>query len=297
VSRIFGKRSIAGRETHPIGLGGMPLSIEGRPAERDAIRVIHAALDHGIELLDTADVYAIGEDDLGHNEVLVGRAIRAWGGDRARVVIATKGGVTRPGGGWAHDARPEHLRRACEASLARLGLERIPLYQLHALDDRVPIEESVGALARLRDEGKIGAIGISNVTTEQLVRARAVAEIASVQNRIGFYDRDHLESAMVATCEGGGIALIAHSPLGGWKAGGIAHEPMLQAIARTHRVTPHQVVLAWLLARSPAIIPIPGASKVENALASAEATTIALTAEDLAAIDGSSTEDQSTLRS
>lgn len=286
---------MAGRAVHPIGLGCMPLSIEGRPAERDAIRVIHAALDHGIELLDTADAYAIAEGDVGHGETLVGRALRAWSGDRARIVVATKGGVTRPGGGWGHDARPEHLRRACEASLARLGIERIPLYQLHAPDERVAIEESVGELARLRREGKIGAIGISNVTVEELARARSVTEVASVQNRIGFYDRAGLGSGMVALCEREHVALIAHSPLGGWRAGGIAHHPLLQAVARANGITPHQVVLAWLLARSPAIVPIPGASKVENAVASAEAAAISLPAEDLAAIDAAA--DQSTLRS
>ena len=289
-------RWVAGRAVHPIGLGCMPMSIEGRPAEREAIRVIHAALGHGVELLDTADVYAIGEDDVGHNETLVGRALRAWSGDRARVVVATKGGVTRPGGGWAHDARPEHLRRACEASLARLGIERIPLYQLHAVDERVSIEESVGELARLRDEGKLAAIGVSNVTVEELERARSAAEIVSVQNRLGFYDREPLASGMAAVCEREGITLIAHSPLGGWKAGGIAHHPLLQAIGRHHGITPHQVVLAWLLARSPAILPIPGASKVDNAIASAGAAAITLAADELAAIEAAAG-DHSTLRS
>lgn len=269
---------------HPIGIGCMPLSIEGRPREADAIRVIHAAIERGVSLFDTADVYCLGEDDLGHNERLLGRALRGRNG----LLIATKGGVTRPGGGWGHDGRPEHLIRACERSLSRLALDRIPLYQLHAVDRAVPIEESVGALAQLRDQGKIGAIGISNVTRDELVRARSVAEIAAVQNRAGFYDREGLTDGVLEACEEHGIAFVAHSPLGSWKAGGIAHEPVLQEIARARGVNEHQVVLAWLLARSPCVIPIPGASRIASAIASAEAAAIALGHDEIARIDRSS---------
>lgn len=248
----------------------MNLSLASAPSESDAIRVIHAALDAGMEMIDTADVYSPNADAIGHNEHLIARADV---GERA--LIATKGGVRREGEAWIHDGRPEHLRKACEASLRRLG--RIDLYYLHAIDARVPIEDSVGELARLREEGKIAHLGVSNVDRASLERAMTVAPIVAVQNEASPYRSDTLSDGVLELCESRGIAFVAHSPMGGWRAGSTAHLPVLRAIAGELGTTPFAVVIAWLLARSPAIIPIPGASREENARASAAAVSLSLT--------------------
>lgn len=265
-------RRIAGREVLPIGLGAMNLSLAGGPSRSDAIRVIHAALDAGITLVDTADVYAPSAEAIGHNEELVREATR--GRD---VLVATKGGVRRRGEEWLHDGRPAYLRAACEASLARLG--RIDLYYLHAVDGEVPIEESAGELARLRDEGKIGAIGVSNVTRGELERALRVAPIAAVQNAASPYRPGALRDGVLELCEREGIAFVAHSPMGGWRAGETAHLPILRELAWELDTTPFTIVLAWLLGASSALIAIPGASREENARASARAASVRLTPE------------------
>lgn len=269
---------------HPVGLGAMPLSIEGRPGRAEAVGVIRAALDAGMDLVDTADCYCLGEAEIGHNERLVAEAVTGWNGGRD-ILVATKGGVTRPGGGWLHDGRPEHLSRACEASLAALRTDAIGLYYLHAVDRHVPIEESVGALARLRDQGKIRHVGLSNVGVGEMERAEAIVPIAAVQNAAGPYDPSGLDDGVLARCEAGGIAFVAHSPMGGWRAGRIAHEPVLRTIGSAHGITPHQVVLAWLLACSPSLIPIPGASRERNAVGSAASASIDLAPEEVAILD------------
>lgn len=268
----------------PIGLGAMPLSIEGRPTEAEAIRVICEALDAGIDLIDTADSYCIDEHEVGHNERLVGKAVREWRGGQD-IVIATKGGVRRPGGEWVHDGRREHIHAACKASLEALGLDRIPLYQLHVPDEAVPFEESLGALAELREMGLIEHVGLSNVSVEHMGLARSIVPIVSVQNQANPYHPDGFTDGVIDRCEADGIAFVAYSPMGGWRAGRIAHEKTLQELGRRHDATPHQVVLAWLLARSPAIIPIPGASRVESALGSASALKVSLRPKDIETLD------------
>src|SRR5207245_2104807 len=147
-------------------------------------RTLHAALDAGMTLIDTADVYCLDDDDIGHNERLIARALAGWTGDRSGVIVATKGGLTRPRGSWQRDARPERLRAACDASLAALGVERIDLYQLHAPDDAVPLADSVGALADLRAAGKIRWVGLSNVAVEEIDEARGIVPVTTVQNRM-----------------------------------------------------------------------------------------------------------------
>src|SRR4051794_37864755 len=154
-----------------VGYGGMHLSIQDRPPEDHGVHVIQAALDAGVTLIDTADVYCLDDRDLGHNERLVARALQRWHGDVSDVIVATKGGMTRPAGRWERDASPQHLRSACERSLAALDIERIDLYQLHAPDPRIPIADSVGALADLQREGKIRWIGLSNVSVPQIWEA------------------------------------------------------------------------------------------------------------------------------
>jgi aryl-alcohol dehydrogenase-like predicted oxidoreductase len=260
------------------------MSIQGRPTREASIRVLHAALHAGIELIDTADAYCLDEDDKGHNERLVGEALRQWPGGR-EVVVATKGGLRRPGGRWVHDGRPKYLKEACENSLRALGVEAITLYQLHAPDRRVPFTDSVGALADLRQEGKILHAGLSNVDVDQLLKAEAVVPVASVQNQASPFHPEGLIDGVLEACQERGIAFIAYSPVGGWRAGRTAHERALQEVGRRSGATPHQVAIAWLLQKSEALVPIPGASKVRSAVDSAAAAEIQLDRADVALLD------------
>lgn len=172
----------------------MPLSLAGRPSQDHAIRAIHAALECGATLIDTADVYCMDDADLGHNERLIAKALKWWPGSKDHVVVATKGGLTRPGGRWERNGRPEHLRRASDKSLAALGVERIDLYQLHAPDPRVPFADSVGVLAELKAAGRVRWVGLSNVSVEKIEEARGIVEIATVQNRLSPFFREALQA-------------------------------------------------------------------------------------------------------
>jgi len=269
-----------------VGLGAMPLSLEGRPDEAEAIRVIHAALDAGMTLIDTADVYCLDEADVGHNERVVAKAVRSWGGRREDVLVATKCGMIRPGGRWERDGRPEHLRTACERSLAALGVERITLYQLHAPDPAVPFADSVGALADLAREGKIRWVGLSNVSVDEIGEAARIVPVASVQNRLSPFFREALETGVVTHCARQGIGFLAYSPVGGGRLNlKLPAMEALRPIAEAHGASPHAVVLAWVLAQGPTVIAIPGARTVEHALDSAGAADIVLSPDELAAID------------
>jgi len=269
-----------------VGYGGMHLSLEGRPPERQSLEVIRAALDAGVTLIDTADVYCLDDRDIGHNERLVAEALRGWSGDGDRVLVATKGGLTRPGGRWDRDGRPEHLRAACERSLRALGVERIALYQLHAPDDDVPFEESVGALAELRRQGKIRWVGLSNVSVAQIRSAESIVPIASVQNRLSPFFRESLVDGVVRHCAERGIGFLAYSPTGGGRLNlKLPEHPVLRPMAARLGVSAHALVLAWALAQSPVVIPIPSARRVEHALDSVGAGRLELSREDLAAID------------
>jgi aryl-alcohol dehydrogenase-like predicted oxidoreductase len=269
-----------------IGLGGMPLSIAGRPSRSEAIKVVHASLRAGVTLIDTADVYCLDQSELGHNEKLIADALAQLNGSAAHVLVATKGGLQRPGGAWVTDAHPRRLRSACEASLKALRLTTLPLYQLHAVDDAVPLEDSVGALAELRRQGKIAHIGLSNVGIGELKRALAVAPIVSVQNRCSVFDRRDFSNGLVGFCEANKIAYLAYSPVGGGRGKGrVADDPTLRAVGGKHGVSPFQVALAWLLSRSPVVIPIPGASQISSAIDSAAADGLKLDEDDRAALD------------
>jgi aryl-alcohol dehydrogenase-like predicted oxidoreductase len=268
-----------------VGLGGMPMSLAGRPAESQSIAVIHAALDGGVTLIDTADVYCVDDADIGHNERLIAKALREWRGDRGAVRVATKGGLRRPRGDWTQDARPDRLQQACERSLAALGVERIALYQLHAIDPQVALADSVGTLARLREQGKIDHVGLSNVSAAQLAEASSIVPIASVQNRCHVRDRRSLDNGVVAACERDGIGFLAYSPVGGSRGRAkIAADSGLGEVARARGATPEEIAIAWLIARSPSIVPIPGASKLESARSILRAAEIELTAAEMAAI-------------
>ena len=269
-----------------VGYGGMHLSIEGRPPEEQSLRVLRAALDAGVTLIDTADVYCLDQHDIGYNERLIARALAGWAGDRSSVTVATKGGVVRPAGRWDSDARPEQLRAACERSLRALGVDRLDLYQLHAPDPRVPLTDSIGELARLREAGKVRWIGLSNVNLPQIREAQGITPITSVQNRLNPFFRESLAGGVVAYCAEQGIGFLAYSPTGGGRlTRTLPAHPVLAPIARRLGVSAHAVVLAWALAQSPTVIVIPSARTVEHALDSVGAADLVLGADDLAAID------------
>ncbi|HEY6691548.1 MAG TPA: aldo/keto reductase [Solirubrobacteraceae bacterium] len=276
-------RKLAGRDVFPIGLGGMPMSLAGHPPEERSIRAIHAALDAGVNVIDTADAYCTDEHDVGHNERLIAEALR---GRRDGVVVATKGGHTRPGGAWALDGSPAHLRSACEASLRALETDRIDLYQYHRPDPKVPYEESIGAIKELQDEGKIRWVGISNADVEQIDLACSIVDIVSVQNQLSLEYRSPIGKGEVEECERRGIAFLPWSPLGGIPKAADApgqHEAVTAA-AREHDVSPQQVALAWLLSLSPCVIPIPGTTRPESILDSVAAAELELSDDELAAI-------------
>lgn len=240
-----------------LGFGAMRITgdgIWGEPHDRDEARaVLRRALELGINLIDTADAYG---PDVSEN--LIAEALYPYPKD---LVIATKGGLIRKGPGrWDPDGRPAHLREALAGSLQRLRLERIDVYQFHRPDPHVPFEESVGALAELRNEGKIRHVGLSNVTTEQLAQARRIVPIVSVQNRYNLTDRD--SEPVLDACAKDGIAFIPWFPLA---TGKLAQQGgPLDQIARRHHAEPSQIALAWLLQRSPVMLPIPGTSSVRH---------------------------------
>ena len=237
-----------------LGFGAMRITgkgIWGEPADLDVARaVLRRAVELGINFIDTADAY--GPDV---SETLIAEALHPYPDD---LVIATKGGLTRSGPNqWDSDGRPEHLRQACEGSLARLKTDRITLYQFHRPDPKVPLEDSLGEIVKMKDEGKIRHIGICNVTEAELHRAQRVTPIVSVQNRYNVADRT--SESMVDLCEQEQMAFLPWAPILDIENNGVAAE-----IAKRHGATPRQVVLAWMLARSPSILPIPGTGTVDH---------------------------------
>ena len=272
-----GSFTIAGDlEVHRLGFGAMRITGEGiwgPPDDPDNARaVLRRAVELGVDLIDTADSYG---PDVG--EELIAEALAPY---PQGLVIATKGGLERTGPGqWPRNGRPEHLRRACEGSLRRLRLERIDLYQLHRPDPDVPYEESVGALKELRDEGKIRHVGVSNVSVEQLEAARRVVEIATVQNRYSVADRESED--VLEACERDAIGFLPWWPLG---AGDMAGGP-LREVADRHDATPFQVAIAWLLRRSPVILPIPGTQSLDHLEENVAAAELELSDDDLARLD------------
>lgn len=269
-----------------VGFGGMPLSLAARPPESRSISVIHAALEAGVTLIDTADVYCLNDGDIGHNERLVAKAVASWSGDTDGVVVATKGGMARPGGRWEYDGRPDHLQAACDRSLKALGVERIDLYQFHVPDPEVPFIDSVGALADLQREGKVRWIGLSNVSVSLIEAARELVEVVTVQNRLNPFFREALEDGVVNYCSDKGIGFLAYSPVGGGRLNKkLPDHPVVRQIAERHGISAHAAVLAWVLTRAPNVIVIPGARTVEHAVDSAGAAEIVLEDEELEAID------------
>jgi aryl-alcohol dehydrogenase-like predicted oxidoreductase len=284
-------RTIGPVTVSAIGLGGMPMSIEGRPDEERSVRTIHAALDAGVTLIDTADAYHLQAGETGHNERLIAKALASYSGDTSNVLVTTKGGHVRPGDGtWKLDGSPAHLREAVEASLKALGVDAIGLYQFHRPDPRVAYEESVGTLKELLDAGKIRLAGISNASIAQIETARRVlgeGNLVSVQNEYSPAFRSSEDELRYGA--GAGIAFLPWSPLGGSDDAphlGTRHAAFGE-VASAHGVSPQRVALAWLLAKAPVVIPIPGASRPESIIDSAQAPELALTPGELSRLDAS----------
>ncbi|MDV9171726.1 aldo/keto reductase [Streptomyces sp. W16] len=288
-------RTLGDLRVSAVGLGAMPLSLAGRPDEQRALATVHAALDAGVTLLDTADSYHLPGAEPGHNERLIARALASYGGDTSDVLVTTKGGRGRPAdGSWTVTGSARHLKAAAEASLKRLGVDAIGLYQLHKPDPAVPYEESVGALRELLDEGKIRLAGISNTDTGLIRRAHAILgdRLVSVQNQYSPAVRD--SEPELRLCAALGLAFLPWSPLGGISRSSLDGpanpdgEPGFDAfrsVAREHGVSPQQVCLAWLLAKSPTVIPIPGASRPESIRNSARAADLVLSQAELTRLD------------
>jgi aryl-alcohol dehydrogenase-like predicted oxidoreductase/histidinol phosphatase-like enzyme/predicted kinase len=270
-----------------IGMGCMRLSTAPDRDEASAIAVLHAAFDAGITFLDTADAYCWNDAERGHNERLIARALAAWKGDRSRVQVASKGGLTRPGGRWEANGRAKSLFEACENSCRALGVGRIHLYQLHAPDPRTPLATSVRAMATLKRDGLVDSIGLCNVTVGQIEEARRVAEIDSIQVELSVWRDDSVLGGVAGYCVANRLRLLAYRPLGGpSRRRRTREDPTLVEIAARHGATAFEVALAWLMDLSDVILPIPGASRIQTAQSIARAPLITLSDEDRALLDG-----------
>jgi aryl-alcohol dehydrogenase-like predicted oxidoreductase len=282
------KRRIGDVTVSAIGLGAMPLSTKSdRPTREDAIGVVHAALDAGVTLIDTADAYARDESEFGHNETLVAEALSSYGAGAADVLVATKGGHTREGTDWGLDGSPAYLRRAAEDSLRRLGGDAIGLYQYHRPDPETPWEESMGALRMLVDAGLVRMVGVSNADIAQIDVARSVIGDAfvSVQNQFSpgwRFSADELEH-----CAAHGLAFIPWSPFGGVSAAGSLDTtaPAFAQVADELGTSVYRVTLAWHLAQADVVVPIPGASRASSIQDSAAAADLQLSEEQLSRLN------------
>jgi len=285
--RSIGNDTVGRVTVGAIGLGAMPLSTKvDRPSPAEAEAVVHAALDAGVTLIDTADAYSRDEEEFGHNESLVANALRSYG--RADVLVATKGGHTRQGTEWGLDGSPAYLRRACEASLRRLHVDAIGLYQLHRPDPATPWEESMGGLRSLFDDGLVRMVGISNADITQIDSAREILgdALVGVQNQ---FSPGYRSSAVeLEHCASLGLAWLPWSPFGGVSAAGSldAAAPAFAEVAAELGVSVYQVTLAWHLAQSDVVLPIPGASRAESIIDSAAATHLTLTDEQVRRLNG-----------
>lgn len=284
-------RTLGTHSVSAIGLGGMPLSIQGRKGHETSIATIHAALESGISFIDTADAYTLDADGAGHNEKLIAEALASYGGDTSHVLVATKGGlIHRDEGPWYRNGRPEYLARAARASAARLGVEAIGLYQFHKPDPAVPYDDSLGALRRLVDEGIVRMVGISNADVAQIRQARHLlgSSFVSVQNRFSPAFRD--SAPELEACIELGLAFLPWSPLGGIGGGNTlgGADTVFRDVAVELGVSPQQVALAWELSLSHVVIPIPGASRPESIRDSAKAADLVLSPETISRLSAPS---------
>ena len=268
-----------------VGMGCMRLSTSADRNDDASIRVIQAGLAAGVTLLDTADSYCLDEADSGHNERLIASALASWNGSRDRIVVATKGGLTRPQGRWVPDGRAKWLSKACERSLIALGVSRIDLYQLHVPDPSVDLATSVRALAVLKRDRLIDAVGLCNVTVGQIEAARRIVDIDAVQVELSLWHDTNILNGVAAYCLANGIRLLAYRPLGGpGRRRRVERDPLLVELADQHGVTPFEIALSWMYDFSH-LVPLPGPTQVETASSAARARDVALTDHDRARLD------------
>ncbi|NBC16723.1 MAG: aldo/keto reductase [Bacteroidetes bacterium] len=268
-----------------MGFGAMHLSLAGRPDEEDALPVVHHVLDRGVNFIDTADAYCQNENDKHHNERLLHKALTTYEGDTSDVHVATKGGLMRPDGRWTRNGDPDYLRRTIRESVEALGAP-IFLWQHHAPDEEVGVTTSMAPVREAVDEGLIRFVGVSNYSVAQIEEARTVVDVVSVQNQYSPWHRRPEEDGVLAYCEQEGLTFLPWSPLGGRsRAKNLDELDAIASVAERHGVSPQQVVLAWLLARSDAILPIPGASRIATIDDSLDALDLSLSDEEVDRID------------
>lgn len=272
-----------------IGLGGMPLSLSGRPTESQAIAVIHRALDLGVTLIDTADSYCQDQSDKHHNEELITKAIQQYTGDIRAVTVATKGGLMRPQGAWTRNGNPHHLRKTIRESFEALGGQKpIDLWQYHAPDPSYTIEEALAPAKEAVAEGIVRFVGVSNFSVEQIKRARDTVEIASVQNQYNPWHREPESDGVLEYCETEKLTFFPWSPLGGSRrVRSLEDMPAIAKLAAEKNVSVYCIVLAWLMAKSPCIVPIPAATKLSSIEDSVKAIDVKLTDEEIQQISAS----------
>jgi aryl-alcohol dehydrogenase-like predicted oxidoreductase len=283
-------RTIGDVTVSAIGFGGMPISIEGRPEEAQAIATIHAALDAGITFIDTADAYRLPGEGFSHNEQLIAKALKTYGGDTSNVLVATKGGHLRDEpveGAWQLNGHPDYLKEAVQSSLKNLGGDAIGLYQFHRPDPSVDYADSVGAIRDLLDDGVIRMAGISNANPSQIRLAQEIlgGRLVSVQNQ--FSPSFRSSEPELDLCDELGIAFLPWSPLGGISSAGTLGDRFapFKALADERGVSPQVICLAWELAKSPVVIPIPGSSRPATIIDSATAVDVVLTDDEVATLD------------
>ena len=270
-----------------IGLGGMPMSLSNRPSEEQAIAVIHRALALGVTLIDTADSYCQDESDKHHNEKLIAKALQQYTGDTSQIIVATKGGLMRPNGSWTRNGDPEHLRETIRTSFKALGGNKpIDLWQYHAPDPNYTIKAALTPAKEAVEEGIIRFVGVSNFSVEQIKQARDVVEVVSVQNQYNPWYRQPESDGVLKYCETENLTFFPWSPLGGSRrVSSLQDLKVIAQLAQAKGVSVYQIVLAWLRAKSPCIVPIPGASKVASIGDSVGAVAVTLSDAEISQID------------
>lgn len=282
-SKMLGRTNVA---VSAIGLGAMPLSLDDRPSEEQSISLIHRALDLGVTLIDTADAYCLDERDKHHNERLIAKALASYSRDSSGVIVATKGGLMRPNGAWLSNGDPVHIEKTIHESYQALGGRRpIPLWQLHAPDARFDLSETLKPVREAVSDGRIRFVGLSNVSVSEIEQAREIVDVVSVQNQYNPWKRSPETDGVLAYCEKERLTFLPWSPLGGSsRVDRLKDIPILRSISLERGVSPQRIVLAWMMARSPAILPIPGASRVHNLEDSVASAELQLTGQEIQSI-------------
>jgi aryl-alcohol dehydrogenase-like predicted oxidoreductase len=270
-----------------IGLGGMPMSLKGRPPQSQSIEVIHKAIALGVTLIDTADSYCQDESDKHHNEGLIATALQQYNGDTSQVVIATKGGLMRPNGSWTRNGDPNHLRETIRQSFEAFGSQKpIDLWQYHSPDPNYPIAKSLTPAKEAVEQGLIRYVGVSNFSVEQIKQARDTVEIVSVQNQYNPWHRQPEFDGVLEYCEREGLTFLPWSPMGGSsRVSRLQDIPIITQLAQGKGISVYQIVLSWLRAKSPCIVPIPGASKVSSIEDSVKSVEVKLSPQEVEEID------------